>query len=118
MQNAVLTSLDNPRISIPTYTRCLLERLAKAARMDSLLSETRLRATWTGKQVTGLAGAFVAENFSGFGDAELLEILTWYARLGFDTSGMSNELIRHFRGNSPENTAKPSVNVCPTGVSK
>lgn len=97
MQSTVRATLDNPRISATVYIRCLLERLAKAAKMDWFLLETQRRSTLTGEQVTALSTAFIHENFSGFTDEELFEIFSWYARLRFDTSRMSQELIAYFR---------------------
>ena len=97
MQATVRATLDNPRISATVYIRCLLERLAKAAKMDWFLIETQRRSTLTGEQVTALSAAFIRENFSGFTDSELFEIFSWYARLRFDTSSMSQELIAYFR---------------------
>ena len=97
MQSTVRATLDNPRITATVYIRCLLERLAKAAKMDWYLRETQHRSTLTGEQVTALSEAFVHENFSGFDDEELFEIFSWYARLRFNTAGMSRELIAYFR---------------------
>lgn len=103
MQPTVRTVIDNPRVFITVYMRCLLERLAKAAKMDGILEETRRRSTWTGKQVTDLAKAFVAENFSGFEETEILEIFSWYASLRFDTTEMAYQVIRYFRQRAPGN---------------
>lgn len=97
MQTTVRTTLDNPRITVTLYIRGLLERLARAAKMDWFLIETQHRSTLTGEQVTSLSEAFIQENFYAFDDEELFEIFSWYARLRFDTSGMSQELIRYFR---------------------
>jgi hypothetical protein len=97
MQATVRATLDNPRISATVYIRCLLERLAKAAKMDWFLIETQRRSTLTGEQVTALSAAFIRENFSVFTDSVLFEIFSWYARLRFDTSNMSQELISYFR---------------------
>ena len=97
MQSTVRATLDNPRITATVYIRCLLERLAKAAKMDWYLRETQHRSTLTGEQVTALSEAFVHENFSGFDDEELFEIFSWYARLRFNTARMSQELIAYFR---------------------
>lgn len=97
MQTTVRTTLDNPRITVTLYIRGLLERLARAAKMDWFLIETQNRSTLTGEQVTSLSEAFIHENFYAFDDEELFEIFSWYARLRFDTSGMSQELIRYFR---------------------
>ena len=49
MQATVRATLDNPRISATVYIRCLLERLAKAAKMDWFLIETQRRSTLTGE---------------------------------------------------------------------
>lgn len=97
MQATVRSTLDNPRITATLYIRCLLDRLAKAAKMDWYLIETQHRSTLTGEQVTALSAAFIHENFSGFDDEELFEIFSWYARLRFDTTRMSQELIAYFR---------------------
>lgn len=97
MQSTVFTTLDNPRITATDYIRGLLERLAKAAKMDWFLIETQNRRTLTGEQVTSLSEAFIRENFYAFDDEELFEIFSWYARLHFDTTGMAQELIAYFR---------------------
>ncbi len=97
MQTTVRTTLDNPRITVTLYIRGLLERLARAAKMDWFLIETQNRSTLTGEQVTSLSEAFIHENFYAFDDEELFEIFSWYARLRFDTSCMAQELIRYFR---------------------
>jgi hypothetical protein len=100
MQSTVRTTLDNPRITATVYIRGLLERLAKAAKMDWFLLETQNRKTLTGEQVTSLSDAFIHENFYAFDDGELFEIFSWYARLQFDTSSMAQELIAYFRTSS------------------
>lgn len=97
MQATVRASLDNPRITVTVYMRCLLERLAKAAKMDWFLMETQRRSTLTGEQVTALSAAFIRENFTQFEDEELFQVLCWYARLRFDTSIMESELIAYMR---------------------
>lgn len=97
MQSTVLATLDNPRITATVYIRGLLERLAKAAKMDWFLLETQNRKTLTGEQVTSLSDAFIHENFYAFDDGELFEIFSWYARLRFNTARMSQELIAYFR---------------------
>lgn len=97
MQSTVKSTLDNPRIQVTVYMRCLLERLAKAGHMDWFLTETQRRSTLTGAQVTKLAQAFKKENLAEFDDQEIVEIYTWYARMFFDTTHMSFEMINYFR---------------------
>jgi hypothetical protein len=98
MKPTTTSSLDNARIPVTVYTRCLLERLARKAGMDWFLTESRNRLTLTGSQVTRLADAFTRQNLGEFSDEEILTILTWYARLNFATAGMSREVIGYFRG--------------------
>lgn len=97
MQSTVRSTIDNPRISVTLYMRCLLERLAKAARMDDFLADTQRRSTFTGEQVTGLASAFAVENLGGFTDEEIMQIFCWYTRLRYDMTDMAKQLITYFR---------------------
>lgn len=98
MRPTTTSTLDNSRIPVTVYTRCLLERLARKAGMDWFLAESRNRLTLTGSQVTRLAAAFTRQNLGEFSDEDIFSILTWYAGLRFDTAGMCREAIGYFRG--------------------
>ena len=89
---------DRPRLQASVYMRCLLERLATAAGMDTYLAETRDRRTITGKQAASLSRAYTRDRLGNFDDEELFQILLWFAGNGFDVTGMYRELIAYMRG--------------------
>lgn len=92
-----VSELTQPRLSFTTYTRLLMERLARAAKMDWFLEETVGRRTLTGEQVTALSSAFLRENFTTFTDEEIFHLYDVYAHLNFATANMSHEIISYFR---------------------
>lgn len=90
------TALTEARISMPLYTKLLLERLAVTASMDWYIHRTTRRRTISGPQATILATAFVRENFHAFDNGELFTIYNWYVKQDFDTTAMSKELVAYF----------------------